>query len=124
MLLGKGEMLRSDPPKPAPESSRSDEIWKEILAEKDRRIEELIIENYKIREQVAHIQAITPPPFRNGLIKTELHTSNSDPSEEPTQLTPDFLAQRSHQYLVSLALRQQETIFLLSETINFNKDEK
>lgn len=61
LLLGKGEMLRSDPPKPAPEGSRSDEIWKEILAEKDRRIEELIIENYKIREQVAHIQAITPP---------------------------------------------------------------
>ncbi len=116
-------MLNSEAPKPAPEGTKSDEIWKEILAEKDRRIEELIIENYKIREQVAHIQAITPPPFRNGLIKTELHTCNSDASEETSPLTPDYLAQRSHQYLVSLALRQQETIFLLSETINFNKDE-
>lgn len=66
LLLGKGEMLRSDPPKPAPEGSRSDEIWKEILAEKDRRIEELIIENYKIREQVAHIQAVTPPHYAMG----------------------------------------------------------
>lgn len=61
LLLGKGEMLRSEAPKPAADGSRSDEIWKEILAEKDRRIEELIIENYQIREQVAKIQAVTPP---------------------------------------------------------------
>lgn len=63
LLTGKGQMLNSETPKPAPEGTKSDEIWKEILAEKDRRIEELIIENYKIREQVAHIQAITPPHF-------------------------------------------------------------
>lgn len=81
LLLGIGEMLRSEPPKPAPEGSRSDEIWKEILAEKDRRIEELIIENYKIREQVAKIQAITPPPLRNGLINKALHIGTSDTSE-------------------------------------------
>ena len=61
LLLGKGEMLRSDAQKTVSSSADSDKIWKEILAEKDRRIEELIIENYKIREQVAHIQAITPP---------------------------------------------------------------
>jgi hypothetical protein len=54
-------MLRSEAPKPAPSSADSDKIWKEILADKDRRIEELIIENYQIREQVAKIQAVTPP---------------------------------------------------------------
>lgn len=121
LLLGKGEMLRSMAPKPAPSSADSDKIWKEILADKDRRIEELIIENYQIREQVAHIQAVTPPPFRNGLIETELHISSSDPDSDPAHLTSDELSRRSHQYLVSLALRQQETIFVLSETINFNK---
>lgn len=56
-------MLRSEAPKAAPSSAESDRIWKEILADKDRRIEELIIENYQIREQVAHIQAITPPHY-------------------------------------------------------------
>lgn len=61
LLTGKGQMLNSEAPKPAPSSADSDKIWKEILADKDRRIEELIIENYQIREQVAHIQAVTPP---------------------------------------------------------------
>ena len=61
LLLGEGEMLRSDAQKTASSSADSDKIWKEILADKDRRIEELIIENYQIREQIAHIQAITPP---------------------------------------------------------------
>lgn len=81
LLLGKGEMLRSEAPKPAPSSADSDKIWKEILADKDRRIEELIIENYKIREQVAKIQAVTPPPLRNGLINKALHIGTSDTSE-------------------------------------------
>lgn len=63
LLTGKGEMLYSEAAKPTPSSADSDKIWFEILAAKDRRIEELIIENYKIREQVAHIQAITPPHF-------------------------------------------------------------
>lgn len=80
LLLGKGEMLRSEAPKPASSSADSDKIWKEILADKDRRIEELIIENYKIREQVAKIQAVTPP-LRNGLINKELHIGTSDTSE-------------------------------------------
>ncbi len=81
LILGKGEMLRSEAPKSAISPTESDKIWKEILADKDRRIEELIIENYQIREQVAHIQAITPPPSRNGLIKKELHIGTSDTSE-------------------------------------------
>lgn len=63
LLLGKGEMLRSDAQKTVSSSADSDKIWKEILADKDRRIEELIIENYKIREQVAKIQAVTPPHY-------------------------------------------------------------
>lgn len=81
LLLGKGEMLRSEAPKAAPSSAESDRIWKEILADKDRRIEELIIENYQIREQVAKIQAVTPPPLRNGLINKALHIGTSDTSE-------------------------------------------
>ncbi|MBR3783654.1 MAG: helix-turn-helix transcriptional regulator [Bacteroidales bacterium] len=66
LILGKGEMLRSEAPKSAISPTESDKIWKEILADKDRRIEELIIENYQIREQVAHIQAITPPHHAMG----------------------------------------------------------
>lgn len=81
LLLGKGEMLRSDAQKTVSSSADSDKIWKEILADKDRRIEELIIENYKIREQVAKIQAVTPPPLRNGLINKALHIGTSDTSE-------------------------------------------
>ena len=81
LILGKGEMLRSEAPKSAISPTESDKIWKEILADKDRRIEELIIENYKIREQVAKIQAVTPPPLRNGLINKALHIGTSDTSE-------------------------------------------
>lgn len=81
LILGKGEMLRSDAQKTVSSSADSDKIWKEILADKDRRIEELIIENYKIREQVAKIQAVTPPPSRNGLINKALHIGTSDTSE-------------------------------------------
>lgn len=66
LLLGKGEMLRSEAPMEASEKAESDKIWKEILAAKDRRIEELIIENYQIKEQIANIQAITPPHLAVG----------------------------------------------------------
>lgn len=82
LLTGKGEMLCSEAPKSAVYSTESDKIWKEILADKDRRIEELIIENYQIREQVAKIQAVTPPPpSRNGLINKALHIGTSNTSE-------------------------------------------
>ena len=117
LLLGKGEMLRSEETKQVLSTTESDKIWKEILADKDRRIEELIIENYQIREQIAHIQAITPP-LRSGLTKMELQDCNSEQSGTFVSPTPETLLTYSHQQLVSLAISQQETIASMSETID------
>ena len=70
LLTGKGEMLRSGTPKNA-QNGHSDDLVLKILAEKDRRIEQLILEKRELEEQLntvlrvsADLQAVTPPPIR------------------------------------------------------------
>ena len=70
LLLGKGEMLRSGTPKLA-QNAPSDDLVLKILAEKDRRIEQLILEKRELEDRLdtvlrvsADLQAVTPPPIR------------------------------------------------------------
>ena len=64
LLTGKGEMLK---PKASVQPSGDDLVLK-IIAEKDRRIEQLILEKRELEEQLntvlrvsADLQAVTPP---------------------------------------------------------------
>lgn len=64
LLTGKGEMLK---PKASVQPSGDDLVLK-IIAEKDRRIEQLILEKRELEEQIdtvlrvsADLQAVTPP---------------------------------------------------------------
>ena len=56
LLLGKGEMLRSEAQKTAPSSAEAEKIWKEILADKENKIEALIRENERLRLQLEHLK--------------------------------------------------------------------
>ena len=67
LLTGKGEMLK---PKASVQPSGDDLVLK-IIAEKDRRIEQLILEKRELEEQLntvlrvsADLQAVTPPTIR------------------------------------------------------------
>ena len=56
LLLGKGEMLRSEAQKTAPSSAEAEKIWKEILADKENKIEALIRENERLTIQLEHLK--------------------------------------------------------------------
>lgn len=51
LLLGKGEMLRQKDPAPAPSIAPNDFLL-QLLAEKDNRIEALVRENERLRQQL------------------------------------------------------------------------
>ena len=68
LLTGKGEMLRSESPKPASSTPADNDLVLKILAEKDRRIEQLILEKHELEQRLdavlrvsADIQAVAPP---------------------------------------------------------------
>ena len=56
LLLGKGEMLRSEAQKTAPSSAEAEKIWKEILADKENKIEALIRENERLTIQLQQLK--------------------------------------------------------------------
>ena len=77
LLTGKGEMLK---PKASVQPSGDDLVLK-ILAEKDRRIEQLILEKRELEEQLntvlrvsADLQAVTPPQSAGTQIDTVRNT--------------------------------------------------
>ena len=77
LLTGKGEMLK---PKASVQPSGDDLVLK-IIAEKDRRIEQLILEKRELEEQLntvlrvsADLQAVTPPQSAGTQIDTVRNT--------------------------------------------------
>lgn len=77
LLLGKGEMLK---PKATVQPSGDDLVLK-IIAEKDRRIEQLILEKRELEEQLdtvlrvsADLQAVIPPQSAGAQIDTVKNT--------------------------------------------------
>ena len=77
LLLGRGEMLK---PKASVQPSGDDLVLK-IIAEKDRRIEQLILEKRELEEQLdtvlrvsADLQAVTPPQSAGAQIDTVKNT--------------------------------------------------
>lgn len=77
LLTGKGEMLK---PKATVQPSGDDLVLK-IIAEKDRRIEQLILEKRELEEQLdtvlrvsADLQAVTPPQSAGAQIDTVKNT--------------------------------------------------
>ena len=77
LMLGKGEMLRSGSPKPASSTPADNDLVLKILAEKDRRIEQLILEKHELEQRLdtvlrvsADIQSVAPPQSAGTQINT------------------------------------------------------